>query len=158
MKEIMKKTLCALFLSGIALTLPSLEKKDFDEIVDFSLDIKGINKIVQDPKFTPAAHSRTLVFDGSIASILVLDPNPEEFMAEIEVAGGEWEDMDKVSLFRVFVYALGPQFAARITGEAADITRNSRVLVAGVIDSVYTDEKDGKNYAVILAYHIRLIP
>jgi hypothetical protein len=154
----MKKTLCALLLSGIALTLPSLEKKDFDKIVDFSLDIKGISKIVQDPRFDPAAHNRVLVFDGSVAGILVLNPDPAEFMAEIEVAGGEWEDMDSVSLFRVFVYALGPQFASRIDGEAADITRSSRVLVAGVIDSVYTDEADGKNYAVILAHHIRLIP
>jgi hypothetical protein len=154
----MKKTLCVLLLSGIALALPSLEKKDFDEIVDFSLDIKEISKIVQDPGFNPAAHTRTLVFDGSIAGILVLEEDPGEFMAEIEVAGGEWEGMNEVSLFRVFVYALGPQFAPRITGEAADITRNSRVLVAGVIDGVYTDEADGQNYAVILAHHIRLIP
>jgi hypothetical protein len=156
-RKIMKKTLFVLFLSGITLALASLEKKDFDKIVDFSLDIKGISKIVQDPRFNPGVYNRALVFDGSVAGILVLNSDPAEFMAEIEVAGGEWEGMDNVSLFRVFVYALGPQFAPRIAGEAADITRNSRVLVAGVIDSVYTDEADGKNYAVILAHHIRLI-
>ena len=152
----MKKALFALFFTGIALTAFPLEKKDFDKIVDFSLDIKGISNIVQDPRFTPG--SRAVVFDGSVANILVHSPDPEDFVAEIEVAGGEWEAADSVSLFRVFVYALGPEFAERINGPGADIGRSSRLLVTGVIHSVYTDENDGKNYAVIEAYHIRVIP
>jgi hypothetical protein len=36
----MKKAILALLFLPIALTVPSLEKKDFDKIVDFSLDIK----------------------------------------------------------------------------------------------------------------------
>jgi hypothetical protein len=83
-------------------------------------------------------------------------------MAEIEVAGGEWEGLDKVSLFRVFVYALGPDFARRIADDSENapdaITRNTHLLVTGSIDSVYTDETDGQNYAIIVAHYIRVIP
>ncbi|MDR1932136.1 MAG: hypothetical protein LBQ57_04835 [Spirochaetales bacterium] len=161
----MKKAILLLLFSGIALTLASLEKKDFDRIVDFSLDIKGISKIVQAPGFNPAAHGRAVIFDGSVAGILVFNPDPAEFMAEIEVAGGEWEGLENVSLFRVFVYVLGPDFAGRLetpdSGSAARadaITMNCRLLIAGSLDSVYTDEADGKNYAIILAHYIRVIP
>lgn len=161
----MKKTILFLVFSGIALALPSLEKKDFDRIIDFSLDIKGISRIAQDPGFDSAAHGRIVIFDGSVTGILILNPDPGEFMAEIEVAGGEWEGLESVSLFRVFVYALGPDFADRIappadgsTAPADAIGMNSHLLVAGSIDSVYTDERDGKNYAVILAHRIRVIP
>ena len=152
----MKKTFFALLLSGLALNLASLEKNDFDKIFDFSLDIKGIYKIVQDPSFNPSG-KRAVIFDGTVAGILVLNPEPDEFIAELEVAGAEWE-AEEVSLFRVFVYALGPEFAGQIDSEDAQIRRNTRLLVIGVIDSVYTDEADGKKYAIILAHHIRVIP
>ena len=154
----MKKTLCTLFLAGIALAAFPLDKKDFDKIVDFSLDIKGISKIVQDPRFDPGAKGRVVVFDGSVVNILVMSSGTEEFTAELEIAGGEWEAADSISLFRVLVYAIGPQFEQRINGSAPDILRRSRLLIAGVINNVYTDEADGKTYAVIEAYHIRVIP
>ena len=153
----MKKTLCALLLSGMALALASLEKKDFDKIVDFSLDLKGIYKIVQDPSFYPDG-KRAAIFDGTVTSIFVHNPDPAEFLAELVVAGGEWEGPDEVSLFRVYIYVLGPEFAQRIDSENPDIRQSTRLLIVGVIDSVYTDETDGKNYAVILAHHIRVIP
>jgi hypothetical protein len=162
--EAMKKAVFALMFSCLALSvLPSLEKKDFDKIVDFSLDIKEISRIVQAPGFDPRAHSRAVIFEGAVNGVLVLNPDPAEFLAEIEVAGGEWEGLDRISIFRVFVYVMGPDFARRITGnpeeKAGDaIARNARVLVAGSIDSVYTDEGDGKNYAVILAHYIRVVP
>ena len=145
-------------MAGIALAAFPFDQKDFDKIVDFSLDMKVISEMVQNPSFDPDAHNRIVVFDGSVANILVINPDPEEFFVEIEIAGGEWAAADTVNLFRVFVCALGPQFEKRINGPAPDIARRVRLLVAGVIDSAYTSETDGKNYAVILAYHIRVIP
>ncbi|MDR1625968.1 MAG: hypothetical protein LBT33_05450 [Spirochaetia bacterium] len=158
----MKKAIFALMFSGLALgALSSLEKKDFDKIVDFSLDIKGISRIVQSPGFDPQAHGRAVIFEGAVNGVLVMNPDPAAFLAEMEVAGGEWEGLDKVSVFRVFVYVMGPDFARRIGGDPEKdgdaISRNARILVVGSIDSVYTDEADGKNYAVILAHYIRVV-
>jgi hypothetical protein len=160
----MKKAIFALLFAGAAAgVLFSLEKKDFDKIVDFSLDIKGISRIVQTPGFDPGSHGRVVIFDGAVNGILVMNPDTDGFLAEIEVAGGEWEGLDTISIFRVFVYVMGPDFARRVLAESPEeapdaITRNARVLVAGSIDSVYTDEADGRNYAVILAHYIRVIP
>ncbi|MDR1317539.1 MAG: hypothetical protein LBK13_11775 [Spirochaetales bacterium] len=160
----MKKLIFALVFSGIALSvLSSLEKKDFDRIVDFSLDLKGISRAVQTPGFDPRGHERVVIFEGAVNGILVLNAEPGDFLAEIEVAGGEWEGTQSISVFRVFVYVMGPEFARRIAVDTDEggqdaISRNARILVAGSIDSVYTSEADGKNYAVILAHYIRVVP
>jgi hypothetical protein len=153
----MKKAIfIVLFLCFTLFFLSAIEKKDFDGVVDFSLDIKTISEIVQDPNFDLSAYDRALIFDGSVAGIQVINPDPAEFMAEIEVIGGEWEGLEKVSLFRVFVYALGPEFAGRLSSPDS-IARHNHVLVAGTIADVYEDET-GSLYAVILAHYIRVIP
>jgi hypothetical protein len=153
-----KTTFAALFLCLAGVLLPSLEKENFDGLVDFSLDIKAISKIIQDPGFDLSAHGRAVIFDGSVAGIEVINPDPAEFAAEIELVGGEWEGLEKVSLYRVFVYVQGPEFARRLSGESPGaIARHNRVLVAGTIAGAYEDET-GALYALILAYHVRVIP
>ena len=152
----MKKTILALLFLSLALTLCPLENKDFDKIIDFSLDLRGIHKIIQDPSFSPAG-KRSVVFDGTVTGVLVMNPDPHEFTAELEVSGGEWAGPEEVLLFRVFVYAFGLEFSQRIDGENPDIRRAARILVAGTIHSVYTDETDGRKYAIIFAHHIRTL-
>jgi len=160
----MKKFLPVLSLFLVSLSPLFPEPGDlFDKAVDFSLDLKGISALVKNPAFTPSRVSRAGVFDGSIASITVLEPEPGNFLAELEVIGGEWKSLESVSLYRVYVYVQGPEFAARLPrrapaeGSKDIIGLNNHALVVGGIADVYTDEK-GDRFAVILARHIRIIP
>lgn len=160
----MKKIL--LFLSILLVSLVPLfpgPGDSFDKAVDFSLDLKRISALVKDPAFKVSRVSRSVIFDGSVAAITILEPDPGSFTAELEVIGGEWSSLDTVSLHRVYVYVQGPDFARRFPGKGPSPGRenliglNNHVLVVGEIVDIYADE-GGNRFAVILARHVRVIP
>lgn len=152
----------SVLLIGI-LPLQSAERDDFDKVVDFSLSIKEISTLVKKPDFDVAKHGKIVIFDGSVATVTILDKNPESFVAELEIVGGEWQGLESVVLYRVYVYVQGPEFARRLPerpptapGESV-ISQNDHALIVGNIADVYTDEK-GNRFAVVLAHYVRIIP
>ena len=159
----MKKILSVLTIAAaFLLPLHPVDKAAFDRTVDFSLGIREISGLVRDPNFDLSDFGLVLIFDGSVAGITILDEDPTDFLAELEVIGGEWQGTETVSLFRVYVYVQGSDFFSRL-GEASApaagpraIFPNDHVLVAGNIADVYTDET-GERFAVILAHYIRTL-
>jgi len=120
-------------------------------ILDLSLDLKGAMRLVGKPDFNPTSFRKFLLLDGSIAGITILEKNPTNFTAELELVQGEWIGTEEVKLYRAYVYAQGPSFASLLS---SSIKANDYVLVIGSIEEIYTDDA-GVRYPVILALSIR---
>ncbi|GEM_PF-1957328 len=120
-------------------------------ILDLSLDLKGAMQLVGKPDFNPAAFRKFILLDGSVAGITILEQNPTNFTAELELVQGEWIGTEEVKLYRAYVYAQGPSFASLLS---SSIKANDYVLVIGSIEEIYTDD-GGVRYPVILAFSIR---
>lgn len=141
-----------LLLSSTSI-LHGVEPKEgqLSRLLDLSLDLKGVVQLVQKPSFDPASFRKFVLLDGSIAGITVVERNPANFTAELELVQGEWIGTEDVKLYRAFVYAQGPSFASILS---TTIKSNDYVLVVGSIEEIYTDDA-GVRYPVILALSIR---
>ena len=127
------------------------QEGQLSRLLDLSLDLKGVVKMVQQPNFNLSSFRKFVLLDGSIAGITVLDRDPANFMAELELVQGEWIGTEDVKLYRAFVYVQGPSFASIIS---TAIKSNDYVWVVGSIEEIYTDDA-GVRYPVILALSIR---
>lgn len=125
--------------------------EQLSRILDLSLDLKGVVELVRRPNFNPASFRKFVLVDGSIAGITVLEQNPANFTAELELVQGEWIGTEEVKLYRAYVYVQGPSFASLLS---STIKTNDYVWVIGSLEEIYTDDA-GVRYPVILALSIR---
>jgi hypothetical protein len=130
-----------------------LEPDALLKVLDVSLDLKGIVRLVESPHFHPSTYKKYVLFDGSISAITILASDPEQFTAELEVVNGEWEGTEQIHLYRAFVYVQGPEYASVLS---STIQLNDAVIIVGSIEEVYTDEQ-GNRYPILLAVAIRKI-
>ncbi|MCX7786749.1 MAG: hypothetical protein N2442_03520 [Spirochaetes bacterium] len=144
-------SICILLGSRILLYGAELPKTQLSRVLDLSLDLKGVVQLVRKPDFNLPSFQKFLLLDGSIAGITILEKNPTNFTAELELVQGEWIGTEEVKLYRAYVYAQGPSFASLLT---SSIKANDYVLVIGSIEDIYTDDA-GTRYPVILAHSIR---
>lgn len=148
-----KKWVCSFLLLILPLSLFSLEPDALLKVLDVSLDLKGIVRLVESPHFHPSSYKKYVLFDGSISAITILESDPEQFTAELEVVNGEWEGTEQIHLYRAFVYVQGPEYASVLS---STIQLNDAVIIVGSIEEVYTDEQ-GNRYPILLAVAIRKI-
>jgi len=146
----------------IAATLPSFaqEKKDFERIVDFSINLERLDRFYQRNPADAVPTEKILVLDGAISSIEVLNEEPESFLAELTIVGGKWRDTTEVRMFSCIVQIEGPAFAERIPARRSRreprnvIKPNLHVILVGKIVDVRTD-KEGNAVPVLDGYYIR---
>ena len=130
--------------------------------VDFSITLQEIHRILEDEGPAGLPTERTLVIDGVVAEILVIDPEPESFLVQIELVTGRWIGLEEIRLYRAYVFVQGPQFFERVSAGAAAndqrdvVTPNSRIIVLGNIVDVFVDE-DGTSAPIIDGIDLRLI-
>ncbi len=141
------------FLWGGVLLLEGAEPQaaQLSRILDLSLDLKGVVQLVEKKEFNPASFKKFVLIDGSIAGITILEKNPANFTAELELVQGEWIGTEEVKLYRAYVYAQGPSFASLLS---SSLKANDYVWVIGNLEDVYTDDAGGR-YPVIVALSIR---
>ena len=146
-------------LSGVS--LDALDRQALGDVVDFSMTLEQIHHILEEEGAAALPSDRAVVLDGVVAEILLIDPEPETFLAQIDLVSGRWIGLQDIRLYRAYVFVEGPQFAERLSaapaarGAAADaITTNSRVIVLGTIIDVYI-EQDGSSAPIIDGFELR---
>ncbi|HOV64080.1 MAG TPA: hypothetical protein PLG43_09395 [Spirochaetia bacterium] len=135
--------------------------QEFDRIVDFEKTLKELSIEAAERPVGKVPPGKYLILEGLVSERWVIDPEPQTFIGEIELVGGEWIGVEAVEMWNCIVQFTGPEFASRIpagrTRKAApdEIAINSQVLIAGRL--VEIRNVNGKNVPVVAATHIRAI-
>ena len=103
-----------------------------------------------------------VILTGSVASRTVLDPDAENFTAQLELIDGEWQGTSQVYMYQCLVFVQGPEWVERIPARRSrnkspdEIELSSNIMVIGRILPPQTDE-NGTLYRIIEGLHIREI-
>lgn len=161
----MKRTalVAVTFLLGCLSTLSAQNASRFDGVVDFSLNVAQIDTLVSNQQENRINPDKFLVLNGAMASIEIIRPGEQDFLAVGELVSGSWVGLEKVSLYRVYVIFSGPEFFKRIPARAptpvppGTIQANDQLLVVGKMAGV-DDGLDGRKAAYINAVYVRTLP
>ena len=137
--------------------------EDVERLLDFSLTTAGLSELVAAGKFDQIDPERLLILNGTVASTLVFDENPETYLALVELVDARWDGPASISVHRVYVLLEGPAFAprlpARVPAEAGPdlIAPNRQLLVIARFEGVADDLRDPylPPVPVVLAIAIR---
>ena len=151
------------FVLMLSAAAPGAQQHQLQAVtVDFSITLQEIHRILEDEGPAGLPTDRALVIDGVVAEIVVIDPEPESFLVQIELVTGRWIGLEEIRIYRAYVFVQGPRFVERVSLRAAAndqydvVTPNSRVIVLGNIVDVFVDE-DGTSAPIIDGIDLRLI-
>lgn len=140
--------------------LTQAEVEQLLAILDMDTSLADIVRDAGNPVALARLSQRVVLIDGTVASTVVIEEDPESFYAEVELISGAWQGLSEVRVDRAYVVLLGSAFADRIptrptrVGNPAHILRNNRVLVLGrVID--LTPDDFGQMVPLLVAYQVR---
>ena len=141
--------------------LHSLDRKDFDAIVDFSITIKTLNLHGEtDPSFLDT--DKLLLLNGTVSSISFVNPKQENFVVQVELVSGEWVGLEEVKSYNCTVIFQGSEFyrlfpRRRPKNPSPDmISANNRVLVVAKAQNRVTNEA-GELHWLLEGFYIRRI-
>lgn len=154
----------ALLLVGFAAVAVSAQSAapqpgDLSSVIDFSISTADLVELVRAEQYDQIP-LLNLVLQGSVASTTLLDPNEESYQAVVELVQSRWNGLESISVYRVYVLLVGPQFAGRVVErlprDPGDeiIQTNSELLVIGQFVGV-ADAPDGSALPVVQAVAIR---
>ncbi len=156
-----KKLAAAALFASISSLIVGQSIEDFNDVVDFSVSIRELS-LAAAAGDVEALPTKLVVIDGTVASRLVVDANPDTYIGQLELVGGEWLGVEDVVTYRCFLLLEGSRFANTIparrsrTKHPDEIELNSRILVVGRLLGLF-DMEDGTTVPVLEVYHIRRI-
>jgi hypothetical protein len=128
-------------------------------VIDFSISTADLVGLVRAERYDQIPELN-LILQGSVASTMLLDPAEESYQAIVELVSSEWNGLESISVYRVYVLLAGPEFAGRVVerlprdpGEEI-IQINSELLVIGQFIGV-ADAPDGSALPVVQAVALR---
>ena len=135
--------------------------EEFNSIIDFETTMRELDSIAEtgNPDALPA---KFVVVDGVVASRVVANPDPQEFVGELHLVGGEWIGVEEVVRYECIIIIAGPEFASAIPARRSrranpnEIALNTRILAVAKALGLY-EREDGSVVPVLQAFHIRKI-
>jgi len=88
--------------------------QEFDRIVDFEKTLKELSIEAAERPVGKVPPGKYLILEGLVSERWVIDPEPQTFIGEIELVGGEWIGVEAVEMWNCIVQFTGPEFASRI--------------------------------------------
>lgn len=151
-------------LLGMAAILPAqtlLESPSaFQAEVDLQMSLRRLIDLVESGADLDAVAERVLLIDGIASSIVIFSEDPADFYIELELVGGTWQGLERVSMHRAYVVIDDPVFAGRLAERAPRepdpdlIVRSQHVLVAGQLVTL-AEGPAGELVPVLRALDIR---
>lgn len=135
--------------------------EEFNGIVDFETTMRELDRAAEtgNPDALP---SRFVVIDGVVASRVVVNSNPDEFVGELRLVGGEWIGVEEVVRYECVLIITGPEFASAIPARRSrranpdEIELNTRILAVAKALGLY-EREDGSIVPVLQAFQVRKI-
>lgn len=134
--------------------------------LDFATTLEDIHHMLDDDDFSSLPTDRAVILDGVAVDIAVIDPEPESYLVQVDLASGRWLGLSEVRLYRAYVFFQGPDFAVRFhsgggpetsgadglsaegltadgltaeRGRRLPLRSGSRVIVLGLLVDLYED-------------------
>lgn len=104
-------------LPGLVLLLAAsafAQTPEIESVIDFSMSTRDLVEIIRDQQYERIDPTKAYILSGSVASTLVLDSNPETYLALIELVDGEWIGLDSIEVYRMYVVLEGSRFSNRV--------------------------------------------
>lgn len=140
-----------LFIAGFAIALPA---PGFDQIIDFDISIKELDKLIKEGQPSKIT-GKYLILNGSLSGYTVTDKEKNSYTVELELINGEWEGVSDVFIYRCKVIFSGEEYSVkfpakrRSTLEPGEIALNSGLIVVAKQREI----RDG--VAVLDGYYLR---
>ena len=153
----------------VAQTAPSdgapneiMSAQEFDSRLGFHSTLESLNDLIQEQQSIESVANKIVIFPATVRSVIVRDPDPQNFYAELELVTGEWERIDSVSLYRGYLILIGSYFADTVTERPPRnpdpnlVYEGKRILVAGQVAQIGPDDA-GNPVPIIVAYDVRVL-
>ncbi len=134
----------------------------FDGAVDFSVTLREMNRQLQPDSVSTLRSDTLYILDGLVSGISVVDRDPEQFLAIVELVNGAWIGLERIETYRAWLRCSGPNFAGRFPERASRepdpeaVALNAHLLVVVRIADV-VEEDDGTLVPVLEVVHARTI-
>ncbi len=169
MKKIQKKVLSLVFMlfiggAGFVSSQEPPDLKDLENEFSFDLELRDFVQANPKERSEMIQQKQFVVLEGSLASISVLDPDPDNLYVQTELINGKWEGLDEVEMFKGFVIFMDKAFADRFPRRVPRnpgpevVTANSHVLVLGYLYGYTEEDEKGLAYPIFIGRKIRVIP
>jgi hypothetical protein len=159
----MKKLSILIIVFFVSLQLFSQSVGGFEDVVDFSTDLKQIATLVTRGAEDRIDQDKTFVIDGAVASITIADKSKENYTVIIELVSGEWASLEEVKMYTCYVFFIGPEYSSIFPARRSRrpnpkaITVNQEVIVACTLYDIWPNEKD-EPIAAMAGLEIRKLP
>lgn len=121
--------LICVFLAAVAVTASGATPEELADVLNFSASLADLDEATRSGAGGLLQDDRFFVVEGVVAAIEIVSPDPDNFVAELELVSGRWQGVTSVESYRAVVRVAGPAFAARIP------TRPSRNPPPGIIET-----------------------
>lgn len=136
-------------------------EEDFEEVVDFSITLKSLNRLLEDNQAAELDKDRFVIVSGTVSSIAFLDKKKNSYTVQLELVSGEWIELEEVKSYKCRIIFRGPQFYTLIPrripkgGATNDmVVESSRVIIiAIVVEPVETEQ--GEEVWLLDGHYIR---
>ena len=155
----MRKVIAILLL---AVSVPVLADTigDLEAVIDLEMTTARLANLTSAEAYDQIPIDRFFILQGSVASTVIYDPNPDTFQAVIELVDGKWVELQSIDIYRVYLLVEGPEYADRIFDRLPRdpgpevIQTNQDLLVVGYLYG-YSDAEDGSVLPVVQAVMVR---
>lgn len=112
------------------------DSEDFSRTIAYDVGLPDVFRAVQEGNAESVDSDRFILLQGAVASRTVLNPAPDNFVAEVVLIDGQWDDVVAVHMYMAKVILRGPEFAERIPVRRMrnpppnEIVLNTVVLIA----------------------------
>jgi hypothetical protein len=136
--------------------------EEFDRRLHFHASLKSLNRLIQEERSIESVANRVVLFPATVRTVVIHQPDPDEYYAEVELVTGEWEGVKSVALYRAYLVLIGRFFVNMVAEQPPEnpdsgvIYEGRRVLVAGQVAQVGPDDA-GNLVPIIVAYDMRVL-
>ncbi len=170
MKDVFMKKISGFALTTILLLLIStpalfsVDKADFDNIIDFSVTIKTLNQMAVG-EGSPASSidlNKLFLLNGTASSITIINSKENEFQVLVDLVSGEWLGLEDVKSYHSLILFEGPEFYRIFPKRKPKqpvpglITPNDRIMVVARAIRLVTTET-GKKSWLLKGFYVRSI-
>ncbi len=115
------------FCLGLSFALPSIDS--FNRLLEPSIGLKELSDAILVDGGKNLPQDRFFLITGRLG--VLMDRSPEEgpFLGETELVGGEWEGLDTVRSFRVYLSFQGNRFSAMADDEDPNYVKPGTLVV-----------------------------
>lgn len=136
-------------------------REEWVSLVDFDVTLERLSEAVSSSEPMSIPEDKLFILQGSVSSRQVLNPDQQEYQAELKLVTGRWIDLDEVKMYSALIILSGPEFFNYVPARRSrnphpdEVALNSDVMVVARLAGVL--ERDGEFLPVLEGFQLRVL-